>query len=268
MKDLRYILIDYGRYRDLERLSRLLQHMKENPIKSWVIIISFAVVIVSLFVTAWMKNLLAMILIMIAAHGCLLICLIPILLKQEKEFSMFGNAPKIRMIFKKKKIDELIKEANETKANETEANETKANETEANETEANETNIQNKFLSDKVPEWFESFLQEKGINKDNIDLLIDELRESYDYPVRKKGIAVIGFIVAFVGWHGIIEIPWTIELGLMVFLGLLFFVVLLIMIEEYYKSKKEEVHPVIFMKGRKEELLRDLNLIKRKKKWD
>ena len=253
MKDLRYILIDYGRYRDLERLSRLLQHMKENPIKSWVIIISFAVVIVSLFVTAWMKNLLAMILIMIAAHGCLLICLIPILLKQEKEFSMFGNAPKIRMIFKKKKIDELIKEANETKANET---------------EANETNIQNKFLSDKVPEWFESFLQEKGINKDNIDLLIDELRESYDYPVRKKGIAVIGFIVAFVGWHGIIEIPWTIELGLMVFLGLLFFVVLLIMIEEYYKSKKEEVHPVIFMKGRKEELLRDLNLIKRKKKWD
>lgn len=243
MKDLRYILIDYGRYRDLERLSRLLQYMKKNPIKSRVIIILFAVVIVSLFVTAWMKNPLATILIMIAAHGCLLICLIPILLKQEKEFSMFGNAPKIRMIFKKKTIDELIKEANET-------------------------NKQNKFLSDKAPEWFDSFLQEKGINKDNIDLLIDELRESYDYPVRKKGIAVIGFIVAFVGWHGIIEIPWTIELGLMIFLGLLFFVLLLIVIEEYYKSKKEEVHPVIFMKGRKEELLRDLNLIKRKKKWD
>ena len=242
MKDLRYILIDYGRYRDLERLSRLLQSMEKNPIKSWAIIILFAVVTVILFVAAWVNNLFVMILIMIVVFVCLFICLILKLLKQEKEFSMFGNAPRIRMIFKNKTIDELIKEANET-------------------------NIQNKFLSDKVPEWFDSFLQEKGINKDNIDLLIDELRENYDYPVRKKGIAVIGFIVAFVGWHGIIEIPWTIGLGLMVFLGFLFFVVVLIMIEEYYKSKKEEVHPVISMKGRKEELLRDLNLIKRKK-WD
>lgn len=243
MKDLRYILIDYGRYRDLERISRLLQYKKNHPVKSTVFIILCAVVIVSLFIAAWMKNPLAMILIMIVVLGCLLICLIPILLKQEKEFSMFGNVPKIRMIFKNKTIDQLIKESNKT-------------------------NIQNKFLSDKVPEWFDGFLQEKGINKDNIDLLIDELKESYDYPVRKKGIAVIGFIVAFVGWHGIIEIPWTIELGLMVFLGLLLFIVLLIVIEEYYKSKKVEVHPVIFMRGRKEELLRDLNLIKIKKKWN
>lgn len=241
MKDLRYILIDYGRYKDLEGISRWKDFNKEHPIKSMLFAGAMILFLVFYIRTWWFQDVQGLLYTMGAFILFLLIFLFPVFLEQEKKFSMFGLAPRLKMLFSKKTAKEIIKDSNEYRE---------------------KNKVENKYLSDKVPEWFESFLDEKGIDEKNIDLLIDELKEKYDYPIMKKVLGIIGFIVAFIGWNGFIEITWTIERIVLVVVVFVAFMVGIIVIEEYHKSKKTDVHPVVFMKGKKEEFLRDLNLMK------
>lgn len=236
MKDLRYIVIDYGRYKDIESIFRFKRMWKASLLLKIYTIFYAMLIVASLWAAVHCKPLIIVLLIVA------FISLLPLFIQQEERFSIFGAFPRCRALVSKsleKKGEVVPLDQNEEKI-----------------VERNNPTVD-------VPEWFERFLEEKGIDKYNVDLLIAELKESYDYPVLKKGIKWIAWVVAFVGYHGFKEIPWTIELIAIVLVAFIAYATLIVAIEEHYKSKKEKIHPVIFMK-RKEEFLRDLNLMKMK----
>lgn len=242
MKDLRYILIDYGRFKDLETILKLKKIWKDSS-QARHYTYFFMVIFILLGVAAYFKNMLLIIALLILSF----LSLLPLLIQQDNKFSMFGAFPRwnaLRAKYSKSQSEVQVYDF----------------------TKENENPAESNYSGDGVPEWFDKFLDEKGINPNNINFLIDELSLKYDYPVRKRVLNVILFFIAFFGWHEIKKIPWTIELGTLVLLAIIAVGMIIVAIETHYKSKKEAVHPVLFMKGKKEELIHDLNLMKIK--WD
>ena len=84
MKDLRYILIDYGRYKDLEGISRWKDFNKEHPIKSMLFAGAMILFLVFYFRTWWFQDVQGLLYTMGAFILFLLIFLFPVFLEQEK----------------------------------------------------------------------------------------------------------------------------------------------------------------------------------------
>ena len=222
MKDLYYILIDYGRCKDLEKILDFKIILKTNKFFRYYAV--FLILMGIVLIAAAIRN---NFLLMIFIFFVLFCSLIPLCIKQA---------------FWRKDSEKTV----------------------LNLTTKKESSTKNVYSGDDVPVWFAEFLEEKGINKNNVNYLIDELSIKYDYPVRKLTLNIILFFVAFFGWSGIKEIKWSISLISLVVLGLFILGLIVFVIEKHYKSKKESIHPLISIKGKKEELIHDLNLMKMK----
>lgn len=108
---------------------------------------------------------------------------------------------------------------------------------------------------------------EKGVDEDNIDLLIDELSVKYDYPVIKSAWKAIAWIIAFIGIDHIKELPWLSDwFFFRVYFGTTISIVIIYILESNRLSVKSSIHPLLNTKKNKEELLHDLKLMKIK--WD
>lgn len=236
MKDLYYILIDYGRCKDLEKILDFKIILKTNKFFRYYAV--FLILMGIVLIAAAIRN---NFLLMIFIFFVLFCSLIPLCIKQDEKFSMFGSFPRWKAFWRKDSEKTVL-----------------------NLTTKKESSTKNVYSGDDVPVWFAEFLEEKGINKNNVNYLIDELSIKYDYPVRKLTLNIILFFVAFFGWSGIKEIKWSISLISLVVLGLFILGLIVFVIEKHYKSKKESIHPLISIKGKKEELIHDLNLMKMK----
>lgn len=122
-------------------------------------------------------------------------------------------------------------------------------------------------MADVVPEWFEYFLSEKGVNPDNIQLLIDELSVKYDYPVVKSAWRAVDWIIVFIGIDYIKKIPGLPDgFLLLAFLVTIIIIFIIYILESNRFFEKSSIHPLLHIKKNKEELLHDLKLMKIK--WD
>lgn len=238
MKDLRYILIDYGRYKDLENIKKL----KENIGKYFLTIAIAILIIVGFFI--FVQKIKLDICLTILIIVILWVFIIVLFYKKDEEFSMFGPYSQLKMLFMKKTIGGIVQEAEETRKRK---------------------KISIKKSMDRVPEWFGGFLREKGINENNIDLLISELKEKYDYHIIKVIFGMSGWIVSFYGWDNFIQfgknlwkegiLPSSIIVAVMLGYGVY-------VLNDSIMRKKGKLHPLIYIKGRKNELLHDLELMK------
>ena len=242
MKDLRYILIDYRRYKDLE----VIEKFKKNIGSSIAIamVISFGVGFLILAGNIKSGISLAFNIIVIIILLLLFLVLIILVYINDGIFSMFGPYPQLKMIFMKKTKEEIITEAEETRKRK---------------------KISVIKSSDRVPEWFEKFLKEKGINENNIDLLISELKEKYDYNISNLIFGISGWIVSFYGWDNFIQVVKN-RLRNKSLLSIIISVTLLVYsiysVNDVIMRKKGALHPLIYYKRRKNEFLHDLELIK------
>lgn len=120
-------------------------------------------------------------------------------------------------------------------------------------------------MYDTTPDWFESFLREKGINENNIDLLIDELSIKYDYVILKAFLNVAPWVIAFIGIDYIKQFPWDSTEFISIFIISSTLIIYSIYFAEDRRiTKKAKIYPLINIKRNKEELLRDLKLMKMK----
>lgn len=273
MKNLSYILLDYAKIKKSQRIKR-----SKLRIGIVVILISACILAISFAVMSVVMNKFKLFM------GVTLI-LIPIYLlarnldPDPKYFSMFGTLKNLEVGDDiKKKVEEANKKRNEDgemlkcikgirkkyncyfiKSIVNKIEEILQEDAELMREQSNE-------MADAVPEWFEYFLGEKGVNPDNIGLLIDELSVKYDYPVIKSAWKAIDWILIFIGIDYIKEIPWLPNW----FFILAFFVTIIICIVYFWESnrffEKSSLHPLLHIKKNKEELLYDLKLMKIK--WD
>lgn len=125
---------------------------------------------------------------------------------------------------------------------------------------------QSNEMADAVPEWFEYFLGEKGVNPDNIELLIDELSVKYDYLVIKSAWKAIDWIIIFIGIDHIKEIPWLPNGFFLASFVTIIIICIVYLWESNRFFEKLSLHPLLHIKKNKEELLYDLKLMKIK--WD
>lgn len=124
---------------------------------------------------------------------------------------------------------------------------------------------QSEKMYDTTPDWFESFLREKGINENNIDLLIDELSIKYDYVILKAFLNVAPWVIAFLGIDYIKRFPWDSTEFISIFIISSTLIIYSIYFAEDRRiSKKAKIYPLINIKRNKEELLHDLKLMKMK----
>lgn len=120
-------------------------------------------------------------------------------------------------------------------------------------------------MYDTTPDWFESFLREKGINENNIDLLIDELSIKYDYVILKAFLNVAPWVIAFIGIDYIKQFPWDSTEFISIFIiSSMLIIYSIYFAEDRRITKKAKIYPLINIKRNKEELLRDLKLMKMK----
>lgn len=126
---------------------------------------------------------------------------------------------------------------------------------------------ESKIAFDEEPEWFGDFLKEKGIDKYNIDLLIDELSVKYDYPVLTSISRIAPWIIGFIGFDNILKAPWySRKFILIVLLSIVAFLCIIFLLENNLISRKESINPLIMNRGMKEELLHDLKI--QRMKWN
>ena len=124
---------------------------------------------------------------------------------------------------------------------------------------------QSEKMYDTTPDWFESFLREKGINENNIDLLIDELSIKYDYVILKAFLNVAPWVIAFLGIDYIKQFPWDSTEFISIFIISSTLIIYSIYFAEDRRiTKKAKIYPLINIKRNKEELLHDLKLMKMK----
>lgn len=120
-------------------------------------------------------------------------------------------------------------------------------------------------MYDTTPNWFESFLREKGINENNIDLLIDELSIKYDYVILKTFLNVAPWVIAFLGIDYIKQFPWDSTEFISIFIiSSMLIIYSIYFAEDRRITKKAKIYPLINIKRNKEELLHDLKLMKMK----
>ena len=270
MKNLIYILLDYAKIKKSQRIKR-----SKLRIGIMIIFVSACILVFSFAAMKKYK------LFMIGAFILIPICLMVRNLDYDpKYFSMFGTLKNLKV---GDDIKEKVEEAN-NKRNEDgkmlkliKGIREKYNccfiKSIVNKIEkilqedAELMREQSNEMADAVPEWFEYFLGEKGVNPDNIGLLIDELSVKYDYPVIKSAWKAIDWILIFIGIDYIKEIPW---LPNWFFILAFFVTIIIIFIVYFWESnrffEKSSLHPLLHIKKNKEELLYDLKLMKIK--WD
>lgn len=270
MKNLSYILLDYAKIKKSQRIKR-----SKLRIGIVIILVLAGILVISF---AAMKKYKCF---MIGAFILIPICLMARNLDSDpKYFSMFGTLKNLKV---GDDIKEKVEEAN-NKRNEdgTMLKLIKGIREKYNccfiksiadyiegilQEDAELMRKQSDEMADVVPEWFEYFLGEKGVNSDNIQLLIDELSVKYDYPVVKSAWKAVDWIIVFIGIDYIKKIPGLPD-G---FLLLAFFVTIIIICIVYFWEssrffEKSSLHPLLHIKKNKEELLYDLKLMKIK--WD
>ena len=96
MKDLRYILIDYGRFKDLETILKLKKIWKDSS-QARHYTYFFVVIFILLGVAAYFKNMLLIIALLILSF----LSLLPLLIQQDNKFSMFGAFPRWNALWAK-----------------------------------------------------------------------------------------------------------------------------------------------------------------------
>ena len=94
MKDLRYIVIDYGRYKDIESIFRFKRMWKAILLKIYTIFYVMLIV-ASLWAAVHCKPLI-IVLVIVA-----FISLLPLFIHQEERFSIFGAFPRCRALVSK-----------------------------------------------------------------------------------------------------------------------------------------------------------------------
>ena len=126
---------------------------------------------------------------------------------------------------------------------------------------------ESKIAFDEEPEWFGDFLKEKGIDKYNIDLLIEELSVKYDYPVLTSISRIAPWIIGFIGFDNILKAPWySSEFILIVLKNIVIYLCLIFWLENELISQRKSINPLIMNRGKKEELLHDLKI--QRMKWN
>lgn len=96
MKDLRYILIDYGRFKDLETILKLKKIWKDSS-QARHYTYFFVVIFILLVVATHFKNMLLIIALLILSF----LSLLPLLIQQDNKFSMFGAFPRWNALWAK-----------------------------------------------------------------------------------------------------------------------------------------------------------------------
>lgn len=236
MDDWEYILIDYGRYKDLENIE-----MFKSCWKIYLLCLIFFIINGILSV---ILNIIQFLIICGVICLILLLCTLRVHYKKDEKMSLFGTFPRLKLFFKKNKIEEIIKKFGKID-------------------EGKENTID--YSPHELPEWFECFLRNKGINENNIDLLISELKEKYDYPIITFIFGLSGWIVSFVGWEHISNFIKNFKLNkflLLTIFSLFFIISTAFLLENMRKKRKRKLHPFLHKKRRKEELLHDLELMR------
>lgn len=268
MKNLRYILKDYAKIKKSKRV-------KHSMLKKSIVIISFLIFVLAAY-SAVINDFKLFI---IAVFIFIPIFLLAINLDSDSKYlSMFGTLKELK---EDDNIEEKVKEANEKRNEDGKILKAiKEIHKENNcffiksiadviekilQEDAELMRKQSDEMADAVPEWFEYFLGEKGVNPGNIDLLIDELSVKYEYPLMKSALKGIVWIIAFIGIDHIKEFPWH---SYIFSLGVYFMTVSIIFIIYFLESnrflEKSSLHPLLHIKKNKEELLHDLKLMKMK----
>ena len=95
MKDLRYIVIDYGRYKDIESIFRFKRMWKASLLLKIYTIFYAMLIVASLWAAVYCKPLIIVLLIVA------FISLLPLFIHQEERFSIFGAFPRCRALVSK-----------------------------------------------------------------------------------------------------------------------------------------------------------------------
>ena len=252
MEDLRYILKDYKREKKL--------HQKKVTTLEIIIRIIVCVLAVAVILSLHLKCLL----LTIGGIAILIVLLVWYNNKEYKYFSKFGE-------YKSNKDDT---ETSASKNNDKKKDDKKEDKKETkffggklfkdfDEYLINES----KIAFDEEPEWFGDFLKEKGIDKYNIDLLIEELSVKYDYPVLTSISRIAPWIIGFIGFDNILKAPWySREFILMVLKNIVINLGVIFVLENQLISQRKSLNPLIMNRGKKEELLHDLKI--QRMKWN
>mgnify|MGYP000860758591 CR=1 FL=1 len=252
MEDLRYILKDYKREKKL--------HQKKVTTLEIIIRIIVCVLAVAVILSLHLKCFL----LTIGGIAILIVLLVWYNNKEYKYFSKFGE-------YKSNKDDT---ETSASKNNDKKKDDKKEDKKETkffggklfkdfDEYLINES----KIAFDEEPEWFGDFLKEKGIDKYNIDLLIEELSVKYDYPVLTSISRIAPWIIGFIGFDNILKAPWySREFILMVLKNIVINLGVIFVLENQLISQRKSLNPLIMNRGKKEELLHDLKI--QRMKWN